>query len=168
LGSRSKSTHLAQHSFQEPMMRIHIGWMLTKMVAANVHKVGAWTCKHVPRRLCLHLHHTNCVRLSITVIIKATWKPWKKSTIPVPAPPFMKPALTFRRAATTIGQHQAPMMAGRDKHKTPMAPMNWHKVMGWTFLESKASPTGSSGGGPQSEQSSGDGHSRIAPPCHGL
>ena len=140
------------------MTRIHIGWMLTSMVEANVHKVGEWTCKVVPRRLCLHLHQTNCVRLSITVIINATWNPWKKSTIPDPAPPDMKEALTFRRAATTIGQHQAPMIAGKERHMTPMVPANWQQVSGSTFLsmESPAPPAGSSsGGGPQSEHSSG-------------
>lgn len=139
------------------MMRIHIGWMLTKIAANSVHNVGAWTCKQVPLRLALHLHHTNCVRLSITVIINATWNPWKKSTIPLPAPLFMKVAPTFRRAATTIGQHQAPMMAGKDRHRTPIAPRNWQNVIGSVFLSTESgSPVGSSsGGGPQSEHSSG-------------
>jgi len=137
-----------QQSFHEPMMRIHIGWMLTKIAANSVHNVGAWTCKQVPLRLALHLHHTNCVRLSITVIINATWNPWKKSTIPLPAPLFMKVAPTFRRAATTIGQHQAPMMAGKDRHRTPIAPRNWQNVIGSVFLSTESgSPVGSSSGG---------------------
>jgi hypothetical protein len=118
------SSHVPQHSFQDPVTKIAIGWMLTRIPAMSVRKVGPCTCQQLPRRLALHRQYTNCARLVMTVNINATWKPWKKSTAPVPAPPFMKEALTFSKAARTMGQHQAPTIAGTDNNSTPTEPMN--------------------------------------------
>jgi hypothetical protein len=99
------------------------------MAEARVHRVGPWRCKQLPRRLALQRQYTNCTKLNIPVIIKATWKPWKKSTTPAPGV-FTVDVPMEISAATTIGQHQAPMIAGRDRHMTPMAPANCKQLIG--------------------------------------
>jgi len=98
-------------------------------------------------RLCLQVQKINCVRLNINVIMIATCSPWKKSTIPVPDPPFIALAPTLNIAARTIGQHQAPMIAGSAMTTAPIAPKNWHTVMGETG--SAGSSEATAGGGPQ-------------------
>mmetsp|Transcript_116287 Transcript_116287/g.182952 ORF Transcript_116287/g.182952 Transcript_116287/m.182952 type:complete len:99 (-) Transcript_116287:212-508(-) len=98
--------------------------MFTMTAERSTVMVGECTCQNVPLRMRLQVHQTNCTRLNMSVIMMATCNPWKKSTTPVPEPPFITLAPTCSRAATTIGQHQAPIMAGNAKSRVPIEPKN--------------------------------------------
>jgi hypothetical protein len=118
--------------------------MFVIMAERSTNIVGWCTCQKVPERLLLHVHQINWTRLNMSIIIIATCSPWKKETIPVPDPPFITLAPTLKIAATTIGQHQAPIMAGRESISVPMAPSSWPMLIGSNTSPSMAN----SGGGP--------------------
>jgi len=82
-------------------------------------------------------------------MVMATCNPWKKSTTPVPEPPFIVLAATLNIAATTIGQHQAPMMAGRARRIAPTALKTWHTDIGAISSPDSTSCDSTAGGGPQ-------------------
>lgn len=123
-------SHVPQQRWKEPTVRIHIGWMFTSMADNSTIIVG-WCCSQkVPDRRILQVQYVNCTRLNMSVIIIATWNPWKKSTAPVPEPPFIADAPTLKIAATTIGQHQAPTTAGSARIIVPTAPKNCQTLIG--------------------------------------
>jgi len=68
-------SHEQHDNLKEPKARMLIGWKFVMTAESNINIVGKCFLRQLPLRLALHREYTNCTKLNMIVIMKATWNP---------------------------------------------------------------------------------------------